>query len=586
MLEQNDTPLEHRSLSHRALLGAKAAAAVGALTITSCKGTMNMAGASSNTETFQKLWSDETIEHKGFKDLGHYVIALPDYTDSSVLAKGIALQNDRFDHGDISKIGCTSMATRNSKGEVIIGRNEDLEISQYPAYVYMTTCGKYRNYCVTYTPGSYKTYEEVKQLDELDEEWKSLLIFNATDCMNEKGLYVENNMRTSYPHLSNYGLHSARGEELREDGTPWKDLRACLMAFPQLATQNCATIKEAVQFLKNSYDWYTVGMPTNPHYDGWNFSFLMGDATGEYGLVEIAQDEVSYIPYQFGQANYYITPKWKAMDTCSSGEGRLHMVSQVLGTVDSLEEAMDAMKAIMWRNETLWIGESVRMDDAAHPNPYNQVVFQDDEGNPQLDWRSDYVQRWPVLDDGRLLVTNEMYAQAEESISYDPMIKQNFDDAIARGTLVVDDGSILFEVNEEQLTLTELIEKHEEYEASSADLEKQSQVSPHYEAYSHLLGNQNTLWGHDDRNFEALKAVAYAFLHTRTDDAGVFDLQGMSKYEKLLAFYGYGTERDETPLRDDASIWTTSLNIGVNCAEKKMKVRFWENDDVVCEMSF
>ena len=39
-------------------------------------------------------------------------------------------------------------------------------------------------------------------------------------------------------------------------------------------------------------------------------------------------------------------------------------------------------------------------------------------------------------------------------------------------------------------------------------------------------------------------------------------------------------------LRDDASIWTTSLNVGVNCAQKEMKVRFWENDDIVYHVKF
>ncbi len=80
--------------------------------------------------------------------------------------------------------------------------------------------------------------------------------------------------------------------------------------------------------------------------------------------------------------------------------------------------------------------------------------------------------------------------------------------------------------------------------------------------------------------------MAYARLHIRYDANGQVDSSCMSKYEKLLAFYGYGVEKDEKPLRDDASIWTTSLNIGVNCAEKKMKVRFWENDEVIYEVGF
>jgi len=40
-------------------------------------------------------------------------------------------------------------------------------------------------------------------------------------------------------------------------------------------------------------------------------------------------------------------------------------------------------------------------------------------------------------------------------------------------------------------------------------------------------------------------------------------------------------EKDETPLRDDANIWTTSLNVGANCAQKEIKIRFWEDDNVI-----
>ncbi len=100
------------------------------------------------------------------------------------------------------------------------------------------------------------------------------------------------------------------------------------------------------------------------------------------------------------------------------------------------------------------------------------------------------------------------------------------------------------------------------------------------------MSNENRSWAHDDDNFEAIKAVAYARLHVRYDKEGKFDPSAMSKYEKLLAFYGYGVEKDEKPLRDDGQIWTSSLNVGVNCAEKKMKVRFWENDEVIYEAGF
>lgn len=51
---------------------------------------------------------------------------------------------------------------------------------------------------------------------------------------NTRDSKIYANMRTSYKELSNYGLHSARGEKARDNKTAWSELRACTMAVPQL----------------------------------------------------------------------------------------------------------------------------------------------------------------------------------------------------------------------------------------------------------------------------------------------------------------------------------------------------------------
>ena len=184
--------------------------AAGMLTMVGCSDETDATKKTSQGFKGEKLWKSETKEHKNFKDLGNYVIELPDYTDASVQAKGLALINDRLDHGEMPAApgGCTSMAKLNSKGEVIIGRNMDLTISQDPAYVYRTTYGKYKNFCVTYSPGGFKHYADIQQMDELPEQWLCQLIYSACDCFNEKGLYIEYNQREPNEALINYGLHS------------------------------------------------------------------------------------------------------------------------------------------------------------------------------------------------------------------------------------------------------------------------------------------------------------------------------------------------------------------------------------------
>ncbi|MDO4538579.1 MAG: hypothetical protein Q4B54_10495 [Coriobacteriales bacterium] len=532
----------------------------------------------------KKTWTGDVVEHKGFKDLGRYVIELPDYTDAAFCEPGLFALNDRLDHGDIKQLGCTSAAKLNSKGELIFGRNMDLEISQDPIYAYRTTYGKYANFCVTYSPGGYKSYAEVQQLDELDDWFKSMLVFSATDTFNEKGLYIEVQQRTAYPHLSNYGLHTTYGETTRDDGTPWSELRANVGAMNQLISQNCATVEEAVAFVKNSYDWYTPMLPADDplsKFSGWNLCYMIGDATGMFGLLEVAQDEVSFLPYQVGHSNYYITPKWNRLDICGAGEGRMKLAYDAIWGADTLEEAMDAILPTTWSYDTLWSGTTCRASSETHPNPCNQILFQDDKGNPQFDWRGDFVQAWPVLPDGRLVLPAQTYEFAQKS-DYDPKIKAYLDEALACGTLLLDDGSLTTDVNGEQVSLTEMGLCYASLEPSD-DPERQRALS---DAYQQLLDNDSSRWIHDDRNFEAVKAAVYAKQHLRLNEYGQLDPSCMSKYEKLLAFYGMGCEKDEQPLRDDANIWTTSMNFGVNCTQKRMKIRLWENDETMLEISY
>ncbi len=530
----------------------------------------------------EPMWKTKVVEHKGFRDLGNYVIELPDYDDPELLEKGRLIGNAIADHVELPAVGCTAMAKRNSKGEIITGRNMDLDISQSPAYVFKNTAGKYKTFCVSYSPGFYLPYEEIQKLDDIDEKIKSMIPLTACDCMNEKGLYMEVNLREKNDKFVCYGLHTAHGEKTRADGKPWSELRASTTNLVPLVVTNCATVKEAVEFIKNSYDWFTItpapGVQLAVVQN--NMCFLIADATGEYGVIEIAQDQVNYIPFQYGQANYYITPKWNALETYGSGQGRLAMVSKVIKEPDTLEEMMDAMKNIMWRNEVLWIGETERVTDGSRLHPYDQLRFQDNEGKPQLDWRGDYHMLWPVLEDGRLILLGSIYEDAKNA-KYDPKILEYIEAGVASGHMVIDDNSIKFDVDGRKVGLAEIVQKSDLYATTGAP-----ELKAYSDYYFTLVTRETSGWVYDDTHFEALKGAVYAKLHLRYDANGKHDPNAMSKYEKMCAYYGFGTERNEKPLRDDASIWTTSINVGANCAQKEMKIRFWENDEVIYHVKF
>ena len=67
----------------------------------------------------EKTWSSQIVEHKGFKDLGNYVIELPDFDDPKVLEIGRIAGNHIADHGESPYFGCTSMIKKNKQGEII-----------------------------------------------------------------------------------------------------------------------------------------------------------------------------------------------------------------------------------------------------------------------------------------------------------------------------------------------------------------------------------------------------------------------------------------------------------------------------------
>ena len=171
--------------------------------------------------TGEKLWKSETVEHKNFKDLGNYVIELPDFTDPAALQASLDALNAADDGGLLAKFGCTSMAKKNDKGEVIFGRNTDLDISQKCAYLFKTTFGKYKNFCVAYTPGLLLDYAELQKKDSLEQSEINKIICGCCDAFNEKGLYIQANLREETAKTLCYGLHSSHGEKTRSDGKPW-----------------------------------------------------------------------------------------------------------------------------------------------------------------------------------------------------------------------------------------------------------------------------------------------------------------------------------------------------------------------------
>lgn len=446
----------------------------------------------------------KTVNHKyeNFTDLGDYVIDCDRHRnfDFEKARRFTAERADLFRH-----FACSALATKTDRGDVLIGRNLDLTISQFPCYITHLRYGKYETINFTYDEmsGTVPRYGELLRKGEIDADFYNALPMLASDSMNEKGLYLEYNMREYEPQFFCAGTNPGA-------------TRVCSVSLPFLVASHCATVDEALRYMREELDIYTIADDTIA--SGWNLCLVIGDAAGSYGLIEIANDEIKYLPYQNGQGNYYIYPAFNVTSRGQSGYGRLQFGLERIDRVQSEEDMAALMEKIMWRGEILDIPYAYR-DDAGH------ICFSSDAEHktPSLDWRSDNVKKLPVDESGHYVDTDEQTPEAAKVRAYQ--------------------------------TCYERFMRGEESEYNRRG----------YEQYVAYLGRSNLDWVYADENFEDLRR---GLIRHYTENG---------TYEKMARYYA----GDEGPLRDDANIMTTALSFSVNCTKKRLTVKFWEKPDTV-----
>lgn len=464
-------------------------------------------------------WDVVNNHYENFTDLGDYVIDVDEHTHFD-FDSALAYSNARYDKWSLLPGGgCSALGTRAKNGDVLIGRNLDLTISQYPCYITHVDPVdgfKYKTINFTYDQLFLEgdKYEELLKKGKIDEEYYNALPLLASDSFNEKGLYIEYNMRDFEEYMICSGTN------------PDSPNRICTISLPFVVAANCATIEEALEYIKNEIDVYTLLDESAA--SGWNLCFMIGDSTGEYGLIEIARNEVVYLPRQHGQGNYYVTPKWNVLSEGQSGYGRLQYGIERIDQVQTEEDMAAIMKKIMWRNEILNV-------EYAKKDQYGHVHFLDKDGNPSLDWRSDNVRLIPINEEGKYV---DIYA---DNLTEEAKLVKSYKEASDRVRLD---------------TLNKV-------DSSDSDIEKANK-------YKEYLNRNDLYWTSDDNNFEELQK-------------GLIDYYKYSGIIDMMNEYYKGNEK---PLRDDSNIWTTALSVSANCTQKRITVMFWEKPNTVLIWQF
>lgn len=442
-------------------------------------------------------------KYTNFTDLGNYIIDCGRHQNFDF---ELALEYTN-QHLDIEKnFGCSALATRTKSGDVVIGRNLDLTVSQYPCYITHLKFAKYETLNFTYDEVSSEklTYTELLRRGEIEAKYYNALPMMASDSMNSQGLYMEYNMRGYEEQFICRGTN------------PYAPIRACTVSLPFLVTSHCASIEEALYFMRNKLNLYTLIDETIA--SGWNLCCMIGDATGAYGLIEIANDEIKFLPEQHGQGNYYIYPEFNSTSREQSGYGRLQFGLERIDTIQNDAQMASIMEDIMWRNEILTIPYAYR-DSLGH------IHFCADPKHrtKSLDWRSDNVKKLPVNKQG-------MYVDI---------------DADTKEAMLVRDYK-------------------KGYENYLAGIDTKKNIVG-YVKYTEYLERCNLTWVQNNDNFEALQQGLIRYY----TENGTFD--------KLKRYYA----GDEKPLRDDGNIFTTSLSFSVNCTKRRLRVKFWENPNCI-----
>jgi len=319
------------------------------------------------------------VVHNGYTDLGDYVIDLGEITKEE-FDKGVKIVNEKM--GSIPKTACTAVVKRNLKGEVIIGRNQDMEVSNYPAYISHLASGRYKAVTFFYNNTGDATYEELKGDYQMTDGFRGLYSVVATDAFNECGLYVQWNMRTS--------IGASSGTNPGRQRFPMGTLAALIAA-------NCSTVKETLKFLKEEVDVYSASAnPDDPGKSGWEAGYLVSDATGEYGIIEFFKNRIYFTPYPNGHCNAFVSPKLFPQELLGSGYGRLDMAIQSMFGAETEAQMLEAIHKADWRRE-------IEDIEYSHLDEAGRACFVDKDGNPSIDYRPEAPGMFPIDDDGKFM---------------------------------------------------------------------------------------------------------------------------------------------------------------------------------------
>ncbi|HJJ29265.1 MAG TPA: hypothetical protein O0X70_07740 [Methanocorpusculum sp.] len=267
--------------------------------------------------------------------------------------------------------GC-SMIAKKCGDAAIVARNMDALYSNRPAYIYHTAVpGQYKTLGLTYTTHYHlPDYHELESAGGLDEDTASFISFICTDSINEAGLYIGENMRVAeYETVDGITVNKFANTA----DNPDKTKRVPIKLLPAILTRHCANVQEALDYIEKELDIYTR---TGTDFDSYGYGFILADAGGRYGLLEIASDKISWIEGGDCQTNFYVTEEFAAKEEYKIGLGRYAYLKEHLPACTTENDLLNLIKQVAYTH--------VYSENCSFDNYSEQV-------HDRIEWTNAYV---------------------------------------------------------------------------------------------------------------------------------------------------------------------------------------------------
>ena len=150
-------------------------------------------------------WNIRNKKYRNFTDLGDYVIDCNPHVHFD-FERALDFVNHRLDVTEFGRHGgCSALATRTRSGDVIIGRNLDLTVSQYPCFISHVKFGKYPTLNFTYDEISQNRirYDTLLDIGCIDDEYFNAIhqfhfIYQRAQVTEIENIFISSGVRPKF----------------------------------------------------------------------------------------------------------------------------------------------------------------------------------------------------------------------------------------------------------------------------------------------------------------------------------------------------------------------------------------------------